>query len=228
MSDTLKKPPIGKFYWSAVINGILPVVVYWSVRPHVGSDTVALGLAAGLPICWGVVQMIRNRRLEPLSVVAIPGFLVAFLISMAAKDNPLPLKLYGSVVGAGLGIAFLVSAVVRRPLALTVLQILARYEPTFATSFESVSRDRANLGHLSVVTAIIGGTLVIDAVAHATVALALPTGSYLIVARLTNWVIRGAGAIATIWYIRGWRASQRARETVKSTTDHDAVRSEIL
>ena len=217
-----------RLYWSALINGVFPVATYWSLRPYVGSDTVALGLAAGIPICWGIVQMFRSRRLEPLTVLAIVGFLVVLLISLAAKDNPLPLKLYGSVVAAALGVAFLVSAVARRPLALTFLQILARYEPTFAASFASVSGDQASLGHLSVVTAIIGGTLVIDAVAHATVALVLPTGSYLIVVRLTNWVIRGAGAIATIWYIRRWRASQRARESAKSTTDHDAVRSEIL
>jgi hypothetical protein len=206
MSETLSKSRMRKLYWRLLINGILPVVAYWLLRPYVGSDTIALGLAAGIPICWGVVQMIRSRRVEGLTVVVIVGFLVAFLISLAAKDNPLPLKLYGSVTAAVLGIAFLVSIALRRPLVLTLLRILARYEPMLVTVLEKVSRESASLRRLNVVTAIIGSTLLVDAVAHATVAILLPTGSYLIVVRLVNLVIRGAGAIALIWYIRRWRA----------------------
>jgi hypothetical protein len=208
MSETLSKARIRKLSWRALINGILPVVVYWLLRPQVGSDTIALGLAAGIPICWGVVQMIRSRRVEKLGVVVLAGFLLAFRGSLAAKDNPLPLKLYGSVIAALLGIAFLVSIALRRPLVLTLLRILARYEPRFLALFEKVSREPANLRRLNVVTAIIGTTLLIDAVAHATVAILLPTGSYLIVVRLVNWVIRGSGAIALICYIRKWRAQR--------------------
>ena len=209
------KPPIRKFYWSAVINGIVPVAVYWLLRPHVASDTVALGCAAGIPICWGVIQMVGSRQLEALNVAAIAGFLIALLISIAAGDNPLPLKLYGSVVAAALGIACLISIVVRKPLVLAILRMPARYEPTLATWLEKVSQEPAGLRHLNVVTAIIGTTLLVDAAAHATVAILLPTGSYLIVVRIVNWVIRGAGAIALIWYVRQWRAERPGSRSVE-------------
>jgi hypothetical protein len=215
MFGTLSKSRIQKLYWRALINGVLPVAVYWLIRPQVASDTIALGLAAGIPICWGVVQMIRSRRVDALTVVVIVGFLVAFVISLAAKDNPLPLKLYGSVVAAAMGTAFLVSIALRRPLVLTLLRILARYEPTFGTVFERVSREPASLRRLNVVTAIIGSTLLVDAAAHATVAILLPTGSYLIVVRLVNWVVRGVGAIALIWYIRRWRTPRADPQPVE-------------
>ena len=209
------KPPIRKFYWSAVINGIVPVAVYWSLRPHVASDTVALGCAAGIPICWGVVQMIGRRQLEPLNIVAIVGFLVVLIVSIAAGDNPLPLKLYGAVVAAALGIGCWISIVIRKPLVLAILRMLSQYEPTFATWFERVSQEPGSIRHLNVVTAIVGTTLLVDAVAHGAVAILLPTGSYLIVVRIVNWIIRGVGAIALIWYVKQWRAERAESRSVE-------------
>jgi hypothetical protein len=51
------------------------------------------------------------------------------------------------------------------------------------------------------ITAVIGITLLCDALAHIVLALTLPTGAYLAVSRAVNWAILGSAA-AYIWLTR--------------------------
>jgi hypothetical protein len=169
---------------SLLAGFLLPAVVYWLVRPHVGGDAAALAIGGAVPALWTVLRLAFWRRVDPAALVGTAAFAGAAVVSVLTGGSSLPLKLHDAVVTGALGLACLVSVAIRRPL----LGLLGR---------------RLGTPHaLGAGTAIAGVTLIVHAAAHTLVALALPTSSYVIVSRVVGLPIYAAGALALIWYLR--------------------------
>jgi hypothetical protein len=186
---------------SVVINWIIPLLAYILIRPRVSTDAEALAIGGAIPVAWTIGIVAWRRHIDPIGVIAVLGFAGRLAISALSGGSALSLKLDPLLALEGvIGLIFLVSAAVRRPLLPAALQLLARGNPKRATVLSRAMSDPARRRSFTVGTALVGFLLVAHAAAHVILALSLSTGTYLVVARLVNWAVIGAGAAAFFWY----------------------------
>jgi hypothetical protein len=175
---------------------VVPLVVYLLVRPHTGNDAAALAVAGGIPATFAVARFAWRRRIDPVGLVIVAGFGIAVLVSALTGGSSLVLKVRDAVPFGAIGVAFLLSAAVGKPLLGPLLQRAGR-------------GGQLPSSWLTVGTVIIGLTLTVDAVARVALALVLKTSTFLAVEHEASWSILALGA-AALWFTRR-RATGRAR-----------------
>src|SRR5437763_16128172 len=55
------------------VAGLLPLAGYMLLRPHVGSDAVALAAVSIFPLIYSAVERRRHGRFEPIGIIALVG-----------------------------------------------------------------------------------------------------------------------------------------------------------
>ncbi|WP_433436771.1 hypothetical protein [Nonomuraea sp. CA-141351] len=185
---SVDRPPLRPLLMSLAINAALPLVAFLLIRPHVGSDALALALGGAIAAGRTVFLFARRRRVDVIGLVAITAFAISALASLAFGGSSLPLKLDMALLVGPLGLACLVSVAVGHPLHDLVTRI--RRMP------------KANRRHSSIITAIVGCTLVVHTVVHIVLALTLPTATFLAASRLAGWGIIAVGAAVMAVYLR--------------------------
>jgi hypothetical protein len=179
-----------------VLNIVVPFVVYALVRPRVGSDATALAIGASIPVAVTAVGFVARRRLDPVGVAAILSAAVAFIVLLLTGDNPLALKLQDALVTGPLGAVCLVSVLVRRPLLEYVRRLIAARGHRGPSALRGAALQHA----MSVLTALIGGTLFAHAVLMVVLALTMSTTTFLGAGRAAGWVLIAVGSLAVILY----------------------------
>ncbi|NUR26969.1 MAG: hypothetical protein HOV83_14190 [Catenulispora sp.] len=188
------RPPLRPLLVSLAVNAVLPLIAFLLIRPHVGSDALALALGGAIAAGRTLFVFARRRRVDVIGLVAVTAFALSVLASLAFSGSSLPLKLDMALLIGPLGLACLVSVAVGRPLHDVVMRI--RRMP------------KANRRHSSIVTAIVGCTLVVHTLVHVVLALTLPTAVFLAASRLAGWGIIAVGAAALAIYLRLARAHE--------------------
>ncbi len=163
---------------SLVINLVVPLVGYELIRPHVGSSALALALAGAVPAGYTLAALAVTRRLNLFGLVGVAGFGLAVLVSWASGGNPLAVELEEPALLGLAGVAFAVSALIGRPLHLVILRRLGRGDPRYAAIAARAERRTS-----TVVTAIIGLTLLAHAVAVAVLAVTQPVSTFVALQR---------------------------------------------
>ncbi len=161
----------------------VPALAYAIARPLVDSDALGLTIAGAIPIAYEIVLVLSQRRLDPIALLVSIGFAVACVASLLSGGSSLPLKLHEATITFLIGLVLLLAALVRRPLPLGPL-------------LRMPGRDGPHDGLLS---ALVGGFLVLHAMLHLALAVSLSTTSYLIAGRAINLatiLIGGACLIA--------------------------------
>jgi hypothetical protein len=172
---------------SLVISIVAPVLVYELIRSTVDSDAVALAIGAGAPVLWTLGRLAITRVVDVIGVVGCGLYGIGLLVVWLSGGSPLALELRDAVPTGLVGLACLVSVLVRRPLHAVVLRLAGRpNRPTSRFSF--------------VVTTLIGGTLVVHALALIALALSLPTGTYVGLSQPVGLAIIAAGVAVLFWY----------------------------
>jgi hypothetical protein len=164
---------------------VVPFAVYFLVRPHVGSDAIALAIGGAIPTAWTLIRLLWQRRLDPIGVLAVLGFGVELLVAVLTRGNAFALKLQEAPLTGMFGLACLVSVAIRRPLLPTVLR------------FMGLER-AAMMRQASLVTLVIGATLFIDALVRVVLAATLATNTFVAVSREVNWAILALGIFVLV------------------------------
>jgi hypothetical protein len=181
---------------SILVSGVVPLVVYAVVRPHVGDDATALLAGATVPAAYTLAKLAWRRRLDPIGVLGVLAFGIGVLVLVASGGSPLVLKLQDAVVTGPLGVVCLASVAIGRPLHLTVFRLLARRNP----SFERVVHAPGSRRSSTVITALLGSMMVAHALVLLVLALSLPTASFLAVSRPVGLAVLGVGVVALVRY----------------------------
>ena len=189
-----------------VINAVVPVLVYLLLRPHVHSDVTALIAGAAIPAAYTVGVFLWRRRLDPIGVIALACFGIGLLLVIATSGNELVFKLREEIWTGPLGLAFLISAAVRRPLLPVALQFATRRNAEFAPRLRSPGARRIT----TVSTVVIGVILVVHAVLLIALALTTSTTTFLAVSRPISWIVVGGGLASLVWWIRRQRSRLNA------------------
>lgn len=200
MRTVLEAPrtPRRRLVPSLLLNAGLPLVAYALIRSHVDSDVTALAIAMAVPVAVTLGGFAVRRRLDPVGAVAVVAFGIALIVLALSGGNPLVLKLQEAVVTGPLGVVFLVSVAIGRPVHLLIFRVLARRDPARAAGLDDRRRHRT----ATVMTTLLGATLVLHALVLLVLALSLPTGTYLAVSRPVGLAIVAVGAAVLLWYRR--------------------------
>jgi small-conductance mechanosensitive channel len=130
---------------------------------------------------------------------------------LVSGGSSVPFKIRGAVVTGMLGLACAVSVVAGKPLPLLVLQLRARRDAEAGRLAARAGDDPFRRHAITVLTALIGVTLLAAAAVRVILAVALSTSTFLSVSSVTQWAIIAAGGLPTVWYAHRQRSRLRSR-----------------
>lgn len=173
-------------------TAVVPLIVYFVIRPSLDSDAAALAISGAVPAVWTIALVLVRREVDLWAMLTSVGFAAACVASLLAGGNSLPLKLPEATVTFLVGVVLLVTALIGRPLpvgrALRVPDADRRLDLTLST--------------------MIGCFLVLHALLTLTLALTMSTATYLTAGRAVNWATIAVGALGLYGYVH--RARQRS------------------
>ncbi|ANB72300.1 hypothetical protein AYM40_07950 [Paraburkholderia phytofirmans OLGA172] len=193
------------------VNFLLPWLAYRLALPHLG-ETGALIASAVPPIAWSLIELVRFRRVDALSVMVVAGIVLS-VAAMALGGSPRMLLLRESLVSGAVGVVFLLSLPMRRPLIFYLARAtVAREMEGGAARFETLWRERpALVSAMRFITLVWGVGLTGETALRAWMALTWPIERFLVVSPFIGYGIYGALALWTLWY----RKTMRSRVEVR-------------
>jgi hypothetical protein len=188
-----------------LLVGLLVPVVAYVVLDHVlHNELLALAIVELIPVVWALGYGLARGRLDPIALAAAIVLLAALIVSIADGGSAMPLKLRRGLVTGTLGIACLASVIGGRPLLPYAIRLVEYAWPRSVRLARALRPYTAGRS-ASVLTVIVGVTLLVDAVAQVTLALTVSTTVFLLTAKLARTAIFVTGLGACWWY-----ASRRA------------------
>ncbi|TGE33871.1 VC0807 family protein [Desulfosporosinus sp. Sb-LF] len=168
-----------------IINLILPWLLYVVLRPHFTNDTIPLAISAIIPTIKTIVQWVSHRRFDWIGFVSITILAIALIVTYLSGGSALPLKLIQPAIFGLIGLVFLGSVLVGRPLLVIMVG-------TFRRQNNEHFNNPLMLKKLTIMTALFGGVSLIGALTHIVTALILPTSAFLAVNNLISIAIIAA------------------------------------
>ncbi|MDH6148117.1 MULTISPECIES: VC0807 family protein [Paraburkholderia] len=200
------------FVLELAVNFLLPWLAYRLALPRVG-ETGALIASAVPPLVWSVIELARFRRVDALSVMVVAGIVLS-VAAMALGGSPRMLLLRESLVSGAVGVVFLLSLPMRRPLIFYLARAtVAREMEGGAAHFEALWRERPGLPTaMRTMTLVWGIGLTAETALRAWMALTWPIERFLVVSPFIGYGIYAGLALWTLWYRRTMRSRVEAIE----------------
>jgi hypothetical protein len=198
-----------------LVNAVLPLVIYTLADPRLG-DVGALIASAVPPILWSGVEFARRRRVDALSILVLAG--IAFsVLALFGGGGARFLQLRENLVTGAIGLVFLTSVVIRRPLIFYLARAtMLRNSPAEAASFEQMQDSARFKRTMVVMTSVWGLGLVARTAAAAALVFSVSIPTYLVLHPILGYASMGALAFWTFWYAGRQRrlgaAERAARE----------------
>ncbi len=201
----------------ALVNFVGPYLIYQATKKPWG-DVHALMASSAPPIAWSLIEFARKRRVDAVSILVLAGIglsLLAFLGGGGAKFLQLREKLVTVVIG----LVFLGSAAIRRPLIYQLARAgMQRRNSSELERFESLRDDAGFRRSMTVMTVVWGVGLLADAAVSVALVFALSVSQYLLVSPVIGYGTMGGLALWNVWYVRRMRKrgdERRAREAAQ-------------
>ena len=124
----------------AAVNFVLPFLIYSAARGRLG-DVGALMVSSAPPTLWSIVEFIRARKVDALSVLVLAGIVLS-LLAFAGGGGVKVLQLRENLVMGLVGLAFLASAAIRKPLIFALARAATRRQSVEkAAAIEGLAQD---------------------------------------------------------------------------------------
>ena len=169
----------------AAVNLVAPALIYAALHTDWG-DVPALLASAGPPLVWSLVGLIRNRRIDALSIMVLVGMALS-LVALIGGGSVRFLQLREKLVTALIAAAFLGSAAIGRPL----IGPLAR---------ATVARESAD--SIMVMTLVWGIGLAIDFALSVALIYSVSVVDYLVIGPIVGYITIGGLTVWTVLYRR--------------------------
>jgi len=180
-----------------VLNFLVPTIAYFLLNRHM-SSAAALAWSGAIPVAATLIGLVRTHRASALGALSIAGFAAALAVSGLFGGSPLAFELQEPILTGVLGLVFLVSVLIHKPLFLAGLRAAARRDPAMAARMDKPEAEHK----LTRLTIIIGATLAVHAATLTTLALTEPTSTYVALSKPVGLPILVAGAVAIAWHRR--------------------------
>lgn len=198
-----------------VVNFLGPLLIYDYVKPHLG-DVKALIASSAPPILWSVVEFVRKRRVDAVSMLVLAGIALSLLAFIGGGDARF-LQLREKLVTVTIGLVFLGSAAIGRPLIYYLARAgMQRRGSSELAEFESMRNNVYFRRSMAMMTVVWGVGLLADAAAGVALVLTLSIHDYLIAAPVLGYGTMGSLGFWTWWYARRQRAKGAARRAAEA------------
>ncbi|HEY1710339.1 MAG TPA: VC0807 family protein [Rhizomicrobium sp.] len=198
------------------INFALPFVIYSLLQPKYG-DVDALLASSAPPILWSIVEFVRRRTVDALSLLVLLGIalsLLAFVGGGGVKFLQLREKLVTILIGS----IFLGSALIGKPIMYVLVQASLKRtnNKEEMERFEAI-KDRAEVRYTMVMmTATWGAGLLSDAAVSIALVFLLSIKTYMVINPILGWGTVGGLSAWSVWYgRRRRREGERLREAAE-------------
>jgi uncharacterized membrane protein len=196
-----------------VVAGVLPVIGYSLLRPHVGSDATALAAVTLFPLTDIAIERLRHGRFEPIGLIALVGIVIGLTGAVALHGNDTLLKLRESVVTGAFGVVCLASLFWARPVMFYLAKaFVTAAEPEQGPAFDATWERPGVPGRFRLVTAVWAVGFIGEAVIRTVLALTLPTGRFLAIAPVVGWIVVGSLIAYSTRVVRAGEAEVAAVE----------------
>ena len=169
--------------------------------------------AAVPPVIWSLVELARFRRVDALSVIVLLGIVLS-IGAMALGGSPRMLLLRESLVSGAVGVAFLLSLPMPRPLIFYLARAtVAREMAGGGARIDALWNERpAFASSMRMMTAVWGVGLTGETAIRSWMAWTWPIERFLVVSPFIGYGIYGALTLWTLWY----RKTMRSRVEVRA------------
>ena len=196
-----------------LVNGVLPVLVYNLTDKQLG-DVGALLASSVPPILWSIAEFVRRRRIDAIALLVLAGIvfsLLAFLGGGGAKF----LQLRENLVTGLIGMVFLISAAMRRPLIFYLARAsMRRNAGPQLERFESLQERPEFKRTMMTMTLVWGFVLVGRTLISAVLVFVLTIPQYLVVHPIVGYATMGGVTLWTVLYVR---ARQRYGDALRAS-----------
>jgi hypothetical protein len=190
----------------ALVNFILPFVIYSYAESRLG-DVRALLASSVPPILWSLAEFARHRRLDALSVLVVSGIALS-LLAMLGGGGVKFLQLREKLVTGIIGLAFVGSALIRKPLIYELARAtMRRKSEDEAQEFEALQVHAGFRRTMMVMTLVWGFGLLADVAVSVVLVFVLSIREYLIVNPILGYGTMGGLSLWSFFY--GQRAKRR-------------------
>ncbi len=199
-----------------LVNFVLPYVVYVGTKARIGR--VDALLAASLPpILWALIEFLRKRRVDALSLFVLAGIVLS-LVAFLGGGSVRLLQLREHLVTGILGLVFLGSAALGRPLIYHLAHAtMARRSRAEAESFQGLREKPGFRRTMTAMTLVWGFAMVGETAVACVLVFRMSIREYLIVSPILAYGTFGALALWTFWY-----GNRRRRRAVAHAAAHGA------
>jgi hypothetical protein len=193
----------------ALVNFIGPYVIFQLAKPPLG-EVNALIASSAPPILWSIVEFVRRRRVDALSILVLVGIALG-LLAFVGGGGVKFLQLREKLVTVAIGLIFLGSAAIGRPLMYVLARAsMMRTNPAAAKELEDLKDNVYFRRTMTTMTLVWGFGLVGEAALAGALVFALTVSQFLIVSPIIGYSTMGALFLWTFWYAR--RARRRGDE----------------
>ncbi|HEY1416238.1 MAG TPA: VC0807 family protein [Caulobacteraceae bacterium] len=207
------------------VNFVLPLLIYDYAHDRLG-DVRALMASSAPPIAWSIIEFIRVRRVDAVSMIVLAGIalsLLAFLGGGGAKFLQLRERLVTGVIGLG----FIVSVLIRRPLIYEFARatMVRRQQTAELAEFEARRDDPGFKRTMNLMTLVWGSGLLADAAISIVMVFALSIHDFMIANRILGYAAMGTLSGWTFWYARRARRRGDARRAAEAAAAAEAAQA---
>jgi len=202
-----------------LVNFVLPYVIYIEGEHRIGAAH-ALMAASLPPVLWSIIEFIRKRRVDALSMLVIAGIVLSLLAFLGGGSVKF-LQLRENLVTGFIGLVFLGSAAIGRPLIYHLARAnMLRKSQSEAENFEKL-RDNKHFRHsMTVMTVVWGCGLLAQTLIACLLVFQMSIRHYLLVSPFVGYGAMGVLALWTFWYVKRRR---RGREVLHDPTEVASV-----
>lgn len=198
-----------------LVNAVFPFVVYSYARPKFG-DAGALLASSIPPIAWSIIEFIRRRRIDGISLLIVAGIALS-LLAFIGGGSVRFLQLRENLVTGLIGVVFLVSAAIGKPLIYQLARAsMMRRSSSEAESFE---RNRNNIHFrrsMTLMTVVWGAGFLLQTLVACVLVFQVPIATYLVVSPFLGYGAMGVLALWTFRYVaKKKRQARSAGDPVK-------------
>lgn len=208
-----------RVFAEVLVNFILPFVIFNYAEAPLGQVRALLASSAP-PLAWSLVEFARHRRIDAVSVLVLGGIILS-LLAMLGGGGAKFLQLREKLVTGVIGVAFLASALIGKPLIYELARAsMHRKSAEEARQFESLQVHPGFRRTMTVMTVVWGAGLVLDVAVSVALVLTISIREYMIVNPILGYGIVGA---LSLWsFLYGNRAKRRG-EARRAAEAHAAA-----
>lgn len=183
------------------VNLVAPALIYAALQARWG-ELPALLASSVPPLVWSLVGLLRNRRIDALSIMVLVGLALS-LLAMAGGGSVRFLQLREKLVTALIAAAFLGSAAIGRPLIGPLARATVARESADSLAAFDARRNDPFLRHtIMVMTLAWGFGLALDFAVSVVLIYALSVTQYLVIGPIIGYITIGGLTGWTVLYRR--------------------------